>query len=410
MLEQPAISLNSLDNSKASRIIFYSCLIWLSGFFFFPTGQLHNQAFILLIVVPALWIIVTKRTHFQEFFKSKLFGLVMIFCVYYLASTMWANIDDISSHLSLIKRVIYLYAFWLIIFYTFYLEDEKIKTLNKIIIISALIGFCIHLIYFLYFTHNPFTERFYGFGRLRNALWVAALFGAMAISALTISLHASVKHKFVYYLLFGIFFVATLITHSRGPILSLIAVSYFVVLISKISRKSKAIVLVLSCLALISPFLLQANFLQSDISRGQSYRLDLWMGFINQTKNTMLFGRGAGENVSIFSPGTLVDGWSHYHNVYLGSFVELGLIGLTLHILLIGYTIFTGLRYRENLPTNVATMVFIFSAFIGISYGQGVITRLNAQWIVFWLPLTFIILRDLENLQVEKVILFKKLS
>ena len=186
---------HSIGIDKASKIIFYCSLIWFSGFFFFPTGQLHNQAYLLLFVAPALWILPTTRIYVKEFFKSKLFSLVVIFCIYYLASTAWANLDDFSSQLSLIKRVLYLYAFWLIIFTTYYLEEWKIKTLNKTMMISALIGLGINLIYFYYFMHNDLSVRFYGFGRLRNELWVAALFGAMAIVSLTISLQGTIKNK-----------------------------------------------------------------------------------------------------------------------------------------------------------------------------------------------------------------------
>ena len=396
--------------SKVSKVIFYCSLLWISGFFFSPTGQIHNQAYILLFVLPALWIVTTSKIVFKDFLKSKLFNLVLIFCIYYALSTLWGNFVDFNKQLSEIKRVLYLYAFWLVIFTTYYLEDKKISILNKTIIISALIGLCFNLIYFYGYLHNDLNTRFHGIGRFRNELWAAALLGALAISMLTTSLQSYTKHKIFYFLMFCIFLIATLLTHSRGPIISMIAVSYFAVLMSKISLKSKLSILFVSALLLMAPFLFHANFIQTDISRGQSYRLDLWLGFLDLAKNNLIIGYGAGTNVSIQSPSSLVDGWSHYHNAYLGSFIELGLIGFTLHILVVAYAILTGLRYRNHLPTNIALMVFIFSALIGITFGQGMVTRMNAQWIVFWLPLAFIILRDLEVLQVRKVIVSRNLG
>ena len=401
-------SFTEFNKTKSLPAIFYFSLIWISGFFYFPTGQLHNQAYILLFVIPSVWLLATSTIAFKPFLKSKLFCLAAAFCTYYVISTFWGTYADISLQISEFKRVIYLYFFWLIIFITYYLDDKKLATLGKTIIAFALFGLFINLIFFVYFSQHAADARFYGFGRLRNELWVAALFGAMAIFSLTLSFHILTRKKYLYLLLFGIFFAATLLTHSRGPILSMTAVSFLVVFTSKIHLKFKLLITVFAALLALVPFVFQAHFIQSDISRGQSYRLDLWLGFLELTKNHLIFGQGAGTNVYIDEPGKFVDGWSHYHNVYLGSLVEMGFVGLIFHLSLVFFTIIVGWRYRNNLAPNIALMVFIFSSLIGITYGQGVITRMNAQWIVFWLPLAVIIMWDMKRLNIEKFSLHSK--
>jgi O-antigen ligase len=398
----------NFNRVKALPAIFYFSLIWMSGFFYFPTGQLHNQAYILLIVIPSVWLIATSNIAIKQFFNSKLFCLTFAFCMYYAISTFWGTYADFNLQLSELKRVIYLYCFWLVIFITYYLDDKKLVKLGKTLLISAVVGLCLNVIFFIYFSQHAVDARFYGFGRLRNELWVAALFGAMAILSLTLSFHSHSRNRsYLYLILYCVFFAATLLTHSRGPILSMIAVSFLVIFTSKISLKSKLLITFFATLLAIAPFVFQAHFIQSDISRGQSYRLDLWLGFLELTKNHIILGQGAGTNVFIQAPGEFVHGWSHYHNVYLGSFVELGLVGLLFHISLVFFTCIVGWRYRGDSAANAALMIFIFSSLIGITYGQGVITRINAQWIVFWLPLAIIIMRDLERLNIERFSLNK---
>ncbi len=390
------------NNSKTLPAIFYFSLFWIAGFFFFPTGQLHNQAYILLFVIPCVWLICTSNIAFKPFLNSKLFCLTSIFCIYYALSTLWGSYAHTGLLLSELKRILYHYIFWLAIFVTYYLDDKRLAILCKTIIGSAIFGLCLNLIYFYFFSSPADDIRFHGFGRLRNELWVAALFGAIAILNLTLFFNSSSRKKYSYLVLYGIFFAASLLTHSRGPVLSMIAVSFLILYTSKISLKSKSLI-TLFCFVLASiPFIIQLSFLQSDISRGQSYRLDLWLGFLKLTKDYLLLGHGAGTNVFINAPGEFVHGWSHYHNVYLGSLVELGLIGLLLHISVVCLTIYVGWRNRSNLATNIALMIFVFSSLIGITYGQGVITRVNAQWIVFWLPLAIIIMQDLKNKNVGK--------
>lgn len=392
----------NFNRTKAFPAIFYFSLIWISGFFFFPSGQLHNQAYIFLFVIPCVWLVATSYIPFKPFLKSKLFCLTSIFCIYYAVSTFWGTYANFGLQFSELKRILYLYVFWLVIFLTYYLEEKKIAILGKTIIIFALLGLFLNLFFFYYFLQPGDDIRFQGFGRLRNELWAAALFGAMAILSLTFYLNAYIRNKYLHLILFFAFFIATLLTHSRGPILSMVAVTFLIVYTSKISLKTKFLITGLAIFVGLIPFIFQFSLIQSDITRGQSYRLDLWQGFLEATKNHVMFGQGAGTNVFINAPGQFVDGWSHYHNVYLGSFVELGLVGLLLHLSLVLFTIKVGWHYRNDLAANTALMIFIFSCLIGITYGQGVITRVNAQWIVFWLPLSIIIMRDLEKLKVKK--------
>lgn len=391
---------------KFHNIIFMLSTFWIAGFFFFPTGQLHNQAFIAFFVLPAIWLIFKRKIAFKPFLKSQIFVTVLIFCAYYAISTSWGRYDRITLQISEIKRVLYLYAFWLVIFAAYYLDNTKLVLLTKCIIFISVINLIFNAIIFYGIDHNTIYDRFNGFGRLRNQLWVAALYGAMAIMMLMITLKPDHNKKPLYFVLFLLFFFATLLTHSRGPIMSMLAVSIFVFYSSHLSLKLKVqistVTLIVTCVLTIYFY----EYYLADITRGQSLRLDLWLGFLEFTKGHLLLGQGAGVNVFINAPGQAVDQWSHYHNVYLGSLIELGLIGLCLHLLLVINAIWVGWRYRKCFNVNVALMIFIFTCLIGFTYGQGIITRIHAQWIIFWLPMAIIMMKELEENKLKNKNLF----
>lgn len=385
------------------NIIFLLSTFWIAGFFFFPTGKLHNQAFIALIVLPAFWIIFKLKITFIPFLKSKLFVLILIFSAYYAISTTWGNYERVGLQLSEIKRVLYLYAFWIVIFVAYNLDNTKSVILTKCLVFFAVISLCYNAIAFYAIDHHTIYDRFNGFGRMRNQLWFGALYGAMAIMMLLITLKPQNNQKLVHFVIFILFFIANLLTHSRGPILSMFAVCVLIFFSSTLTLKSK---LKISTIALIFFTVFAVSLYKyylSDISRGQSYRLDLWLGFLQFTKNHLFLGHGAGVDVFIDAPGQLVDKWSHYHNIYLGSLIELGLIGLFLHLLIVIYTIYIGWHYKKYFEVDVALMIFIFTCLIGFTFGQGIITGTNAQWIIFWLPLAVIIMKDLEQKKLKNL-------
>jgi O-antigen ligase len=398
--------MNNLKLNPYSTIASLS-IFWISGFFFFPTGQSHNQAFIVLFVLPAIWLILKLKISFKPFFKSKIFWIAFLFCSYYAISTSWGTYSKTSLLISEIKRSLYLYLFWVVIFISYYIDRPKLILLTKYTVFFALISVFYNAIIFYGVDHHSISDRFNGFGRLRNQLWVGALYGSMALLMLILTLQPNNQKRYLCFIIFTIFFIATLLTHSRGPILSMLAVSALILFSGQLSVKSKIKISAIILLTTSISAIYLSKYYLADITRGQSYRLDLWLGFLKFTKDHLFLGHGAGVNVFIVAPGQFVNGWSHYHNIYLGTLIELGLIGLTLHLLLVISTVLVGWRYRTCLHVNVALMIFIFTCLIGITYGQGIITRINAQWIIFWLPLAVIIMRELEENGVKKPLIIQ---
>jgi O-antigen ligase len=384
--------------------IFFLTTFWISGYFFFPRGKIHDQVFILIFALPALWLLIKKEITFKPFLKSKLFFLALAYCAYWIISTSWGTYKNINIHLSVIKSALYIYLFWVIFFATYYLDDKKMASLFKCVTICAAASVLVNLILFYGLDHHTLVDRFNGFGRLRNQLWVAAIYGAMAIMMLSFAVQPNTKNKLMYVLLFAVFFIATLLTHSRTPIAAMFAVSIFLFYTSQLPIKPKLLCTFVMLILLALAYFLFGQYYLSDVSRGQSYRLDLWSGFLEATKNRLAFGIGANTEVLIRMPGNFVDGWSHYHNAYLGSLIELGLVGLILHVMLVIYTIVVGWQNRHHLYVNTALMIFIFTCILSITYGQGIVTNKNVQWIIFWLPLSVIIMHELNAAGIKKYI------
>lgn len=384
--------------SKSENVLFTLSLVWLSGYFLLPSSKLHQQLFILIFSFSGIWLLLKNKLNTKDLFSSGIFLISATYGSYYLISLSWASHENFSGYLSEVKRVVLLFFFWVTLIYWIKISSKKLALLIKILTGVALISIMINGILFYGVNGLSLADRFTGIGRLWNALWSGAIYGAFSILIFSLLnwkfFILSKKNRIFYLLAFLVFFVATILTHSRGPIGSMLIACLIIFLTNHWSIKWKIVTLAIAATFSIALLYLMQSSFGADIERGQSYRLDLWKGFIEQVKVHPILGFGAGTQVPIYAPGEFTNEWRHYHSVYIGSLVELGMIGLLMHLALCASVLKAGWDYRHNLHARIALILFIYTMMIGITFGQGIITRSNVQWILFWLPV--IILSAIE--------------
>ncbi|WP_334107636.1 O-antigen ligase family protein [Methylobacillus sp.] len=382
--------LNKKFFSKSENILFSLSLLWLSGYFLLPSSKLHQQLFIFIFSLSGIWLIFKNSFNIKELKSSNIFLLSVLYSAYYLISLLWASHEEFSDYLSEVKRVIFFFFFSITLIFWMKKSNEKLALLIKVLTSIALISIVINGILFYGVNGLSLADRFVGIGRLWNALWSGAIYGAFAVLMFGLlnwqNINMSKQHKIFYFFAFIVFFIATVLTHSRGPIGGMLIACSIIFLTNHWNVKYKLAILILAGISSLLVFYLMQHSFGADIERGQSYRLDLWQGFLERAKEHLIFGFGAGTQVFIHAPGEFVNEWRHYHSVYIGSLVELGLIGLLLHLALCASVLRAGWNYRHNLYACIALILFIYTMIIGITFGQGIITRPNVQWILFWLP------------------------
>ncbi|HCD05961.1 MAG: hypothetical protein CMH21_04150 [Methylophaga sp.] len=394
--------LNRLKSFPAAeKTIFVLMNIWLAGFFLSPTGKQHYQFFILSIVLSAFWLIFAQKINYRSLLNSKVLMSASFYALLFLISIAWSNDLGFSAKFKDIKTFLYLIFFALVFLYVINGQSKRMITVVNILIVAAVISLLINLFVFYAINGEDMSARFFGMGRLWNPLWAAAMYGATALTILAILLDKFNQFKPVFRGMFLLAYVlmlgAVVLTQSRTPIAATIMLSLFIVMVSQQSLKIKISVILTSGIIGVITLLYSLPFIQEQMGRGQSYRLDLWFGFIERAKEHLFLGHGGGSNVPISSPVDYVDGWYHYHSTYVASLVEMGLAGLFLHLLLIVTTLSAAWKMRNIFIVKVAAIVFIYTCILGITFGHGILTRMNSQWLIFWMPLLVIAIYEISS-------------
>jgi O-antigen ligase len=137
-------------------------------------------------------------------------------------------------------------------------------------------------------------------------------------------------------------------------------------------------------------------FLDHLLARGASYRLDIWTAYLTYLPESFLFGNGAGLDFELTEASRLylepmgLD-ISHPHNIWLGAFVETGLVGILMQAGLVFLPILAVFRSRF-LVTSKLHLLAILGLFLLLTFSDEytLLTSLHPIWLFGWLPLLFV--------------------
>lgn len=392
--------------TRAEKIIFWGMSFWIMGFYLMPFSRQHYQLFLFTIVLSALWLIFSLRIDYKSLLKSRIIQVSLVYAGLFFISIFWSNQPDWSDRTKEIKTFLYLLFFGMVFLYVLDGKTARLAYLIQFVLGAAVLSLIINFYYFYGYQEQLVTARFAGLGRLWNPLWAAAMYGAAALVVLAILLdkyqHMKTVTRLGLLAAYALMILAVFLTQSRTPTAAVVLMSVVAVIFSKYSLQIKVrLVGSVSVVCLVILALYFPDIQEYLEARGQSYRLDLWLGFWEQTKDRWLFGNGGGSNVVIDAPGKLVDNWYHYHSIYIGSLVELGVVGLILHLIIILITLHKALKLKEYFHVRVASLIFMYACIIGLTFAHGIMTRMHTQWLLFWMPLLVIAMYELKAQQLS---------
>lgn len=376
-------------------------MFWLIGYFFFPTNKMHYQVFIVTFVLGGLWVAFREKFNVKLIFQSKILLSVFLFALYYLSSLFWPVGTPIDDRIGEAKSVIYLILFGFLIFFSMRHKQDFLPQLLKYGFLAAVGSLLLSCIMFYLVNEQSFSQRLHGYGRLWSPLWMAALYGGVAITALGLLSHQTKKvsttNTCLLTLVLALAVFAVIATHSRTAIVMTLLVLFLTFLSGKLSLSYKLSLSIFAVvLFLVIAFLSFPHF-EADLQRGQSFRLDIWMGALELVKQAPIFGYGAGSDTPISSTISTVDGWHYYHSTYIATLVDLGLVGLGLQIFILVVTFNVAWQLREDLKVRVSAFILFFSCLISLTFGEGIISRMNVQWLLMWLPIMLIAYAEIDK-------------
>lgn len=386
---------------KTRTIFFYGIVFLLTSIFFIPEKSLHLKLFILFITISFPLMLYKGICRWQIIYESRIFLFSSLFLAYSLLSLFWSAPERSSDILHPIKNTFYLVSFWFIFIFAFDSANNRLQFLIKWLIIISCITAAAYACYqYLYLNYPLRQSRFLIPGPLLNEIRAGICLGAGALLCLASLLYKPTNRNIttttLLLIALTIFLTTLVLTHTRWAIAGTLFFCFIMVALSQIETRNKVLLIGVGIVLLVIAGYFLAPLIDFYIKKGQSYRLILWSGFLNEYQDYWL-GHGLGTKIYI-REGVMAN-WHSFHSVYLGALISTGIIGLTLLLLMILTALTIGWKLRKDHYAFAATVLFAFGCAMGAVNFDSVILRPRGYWLPFWIPLMVLSLYELKLLR-----------
>ncbi len=364
---------------------------FLLGFFVVPSTKWHNNFFYGFILFPYLVTFQPKRI--QLICRSNLWLLSLGLAIYMCLTLLWSENAIFKDYVYYFRRVVYLFVFLSLTIELALTYPKFIDYLFIFLCWTAAITAIISVFWF--YSSIPFRllRLNYLGDQVRNPVVGASVYGMVAIVCCFYFPRTKQSYTWIYLCLSVVIVLSTSLTQSRGPLGALL----ITFLIGAVLTKNKKLLTTVLLLIIAggSMFFYIEEINEIIVRRGFSYRLEIWQQVLTIIQEAPFFGHG----ISIDYTFIMTDGLkcNHPHNVYLGTTLYGGLIGLLLLLILQGIALWEAFLcfLREKDFTYLALLLFAFICIIIMN--DRVINHPDALWIYFWLPLALVSAKRLSG-------------
>jgi O-antigen ligase len=242
---------------------------------------------------------------------------------------------------------------------------------------------------FLVQEHGFDWPRLVPLGLLGHEIRGAMVYGAVALIAFGLLLRTTGGARRVAYGLAGVAALTAMVaTQSRGPLIALVIGVTLLFLISRRwSPPGHGARLLWVALGVALAVATVASW-DSLLSRGLSYRDDIWRAVLPEIEHSFWFGRGIGENSTI----TITTGevFVHAHNFILCTWRFAGVVGVALVLLQVTLALGTAWRRRQGWPDPLWGVLLAYGCLCLLTNGQYPLARPTQAWFVYWVPIAFL--------------------
>lgn len=376
-------------------------LVWIALSAISPHPDLFKAWFHLALAIPVFAFLGSGRLRIDT--TDTLLRVCAGLLLYTTASSFLVSQADWLQHLHALRWSIETSLLVAVLFLALPPLLRKPLFLGRFILTCVVLGGLSSLIVFGVF--NNFAGRLYGIGALYQPIeGVSVLIIYLCIGALLLWHERHALNWKDLTLLFAALLMTcacTLLSGSRGPTLALtLAIVYCFLISAIVHRHWKLLSIAAACLitALIGVLWLYGidEFIQFMSKRGTSYRLLLWTAHLEHPPQSLLFGHGAAQDLQSTAAGLKVYtesglGTAQPHNLFLGTFVQTGLIGLGFLLTLLG-TVLSGIYRSATSRAERLYMLGIVGTVVMLvtTNTYTLIISVKTMWLYTWLPLIFL--------------------
>lgn len=364
-----------------NNIIIIGILFTLSGLTWVADNSKYHTIYYILIGLPTVLLTITQpNTAIKN--NSAIINIFIIFSIWSILSIFWSDTQE--GLFTPIKRTIYIYCLF-IAFSSVHINNPK--NLLKLFIVAGCITFLFSSLSFYTYinSHQQAADRFVGSGALRNSLLSSHIFGFFTTLFLSLLLVSRSKKEHIINLLLTLgFFIFVISTGSRTPILALVATSIWLSLILKNKKTIIAFIMLIATLSII-----YVIYPETILSRGFSYRPELWNGTIEMILAQPILGYGFDSNTDFYI-SSINTSFREPHNMHLSILYFTGVIGFFLWCAMHAYALWACWINKTNTLFIIASALLIYGIMAGMTEGGALLSRPKEHWFITWIPLALI--------------------
>lgn len=376
-------------------------LVWIALSVISPHPDLHKAWFHLTLAIPVLILMGTARLRLDT--TDTCLRVCAAFLVYTTVSSLIVSQADWGQHLHALRWSLETLSLVLVLFLALPPLIRRPLFLGRFLLTCVVLGGGAALVIFGVI-HN-FSGRLYGIGALYQPIeGVSVLIIYLCIGALLLWYQRYSLNWKDLTLLFAALVTTcacTLLSGSRGPTLALALAFGYCLLVSAIVHHHWKLLLLAAAamvIALVGVFWLYGvnEFFQIMVERGTSYRLLLWRSHLEYPPESLLFGHGMATELESTAAGTKVYieaglRTAQPHNLFMGTFVQTGLIGLGILLALFG-TVLAGIYKAKTSHKTKLYMLGILGTVIMLvaTNTYTLIISVKTMWFYTWFPLVFL--------------------
>jgi len=379
--------MNILNIFRGKAYIVAALYFWLAGWLIIPNSQTHNLLTYAVLIIPTLLSI--RLCELKYFFSSSLVRWLTIVILTLVLAALFGD----GSPLSQLKFGIIIIVFCIAISRLENIPENHLYHAVWVSLFSILVYIFLNMVWMHTNDLWHFGMRIGNlYGKLENAIYVTNTMGALLAIITLIGLK---QRKFWAVAAAHILVLTStlIILQTRSIIPIWILISILSVFNSDfkplVIRYKILLILILAFIMLSIVYLLVYTSIGESLLSRKFYRVDAWVGFVNETLNCgMWFGCGPNHEFQHIADDGLI--LVHPHSAYITQFYKAGIVGfLPLIILTLSACVF-GIKHR-----SWAGWYFAVGALGLLVDGNSLIHSPNQRWLVFHLPLAFLIAQQL---------------
>ncbi|TWC41362.1 O-antigen ligase [Pseudomonas sp. SJZ079] len=355
-------------------------LMLLIGLAVLPDRSLYHKSFYALIAAPALIALILRPETLRMLLREPIVLLFLAFSAWSLLSISWSATETPIG--SLLKRPLYVFMLFA---GCSLLTRQSSRRLEQTTLIAALLMIPLTLYSLSAFAISGMPDsRLVGPGALDNPLLSSHLFGFFCIFWLALVMTLPQRQSWIAIAPLLISAITLLATGSRTPILAT-AIACGWLTLACWNRRSIMLVLA-GALTLAGLLILYPDAL---VSRGTSFRLELWQDALDKISRRPWLGFGFGASLAIYIEG-LATTFREPHSFAIGVLYYTGIIGLGLWLAMHLVALKHCWRQRHNWLFVIGGALLAYGIGAGLAEGGGILSRPKEHWFVTWIPLALI--------------------